>query len=431
MSPDLNHEKQRIFYGWYIIGAAFLILFFNAGARFSIGVIFKPLITEFGWSRTSISFAVMVNMAVFALSLTVIGKTYDRFGPKWVIIVSTLILAAGFVFISFVTSFWQFLLFFGFIAAIGTGGTSVPIFSALTSKWFEKKRGLAISLALAGNSMGQFVLVPLLTKLVTDIGWRASFFWIALIMLLVNIALTLLVIKGDPHDLGKMPYGSKEDNEIYEPGFTTYSGFNNQDLNLVDAMRTPSFWFYTIVMLICGSGDFLVTTHLIPFVTDYGVSPTTAGNMLALFGLMSLVGMMVAGPASDRIGNKIPLIITFLIRVLLFVMIINVKNTAGFYIFSLFFGFTFLITAPLTPNLIGRLYGITHVGILSGFITTIHHLAGGVWAYAGGALFDYTGSYQQAFYLSAVMAAVATLCCILIKEKRYEKVNPDPPMGMI
>jgi predicted MFS family arabinose efflux permease len=292
----------------------------------------------------------------------------------------------------------------------------------LTSKWFVEKRGLAISLALAGASIGQFVLVPIFTELVMDIGWRASFFWIALIMLVVNTTLTLMVIKGDPHDLGKRPYGYRENNAIDDTIDTPYTGINMNDLNLFDAMRTPSFWFYSTVMMICGSGDFFVTTHLIPFVTDYGISPTTGGHLLALFGLMSLVGMLIAGPTSDRIGNKIPLVITYLIRVLILVMIINVKNTVSFYIFSLLFGFTFLITAPLTPTLIGRLYGITHVGILSGFITTIHHMAGGVWAFVGGKLFDYSGSYQSVFYLSAIMAGIATLCSMLINEKRHEKI---------
>ncbi|NQU15534.1 MAG: MFS transporter, partial [Desulfobacteraceae bacterium] len=85
----------------------------------------------------------------------------------------------------------------------------------------------------------------------------------------------------------------------------------------------------------------------------------------------------------------------------------------------LFFGFTFLITAPLTTTLVGRLYGFSHVGILSGFIATIHHLGGGIWAYAGGVIFDETGSYKLAFILSAFMALAAILCTVLIKEKRH------------
>jgi predicted MFS family arabinose efflux permease len=185
-------------------------------------------------------------------------------------------------------------------------------------------------------------------------------------------------------------------------------------------MRTSSFWFFLIVMCICGSGDFLVATHLIPLVTDYGVSPTTGGHMLAWYGLMSLAGILVAGPASDVVGTKVPIVLTFLLRVFIFLLILKYQNFTSFYIFALAFGFTHLITAPLTPILVGRLYGLSHVGLIAGFITTIHHLAGGFWAYMGGVIFDRTGSYRLAFILSTIMALVAFFSSMLITERRHQ-----------
>jgi len=190
-------------------------------------------------------------------------------------------------------------------------------------------------------------------------------------------------------------------------------------LNLKQAMKTYSFWLFLAFMFICGGGDFLIVTHLVPFVTDYGVSPTTAANMLALFGLMSLGGILIAGPASDIIGNKIPIAASFALRLLLFMMILKYRNLISFHIFAAGFGFTFLITAPLTATLAGRLYGFANVGLISGFITTIHHLSGGFWAYIGGLLFDKTGSYQIIFILSAVLAVIAMICTKALKEKRH------------
>jgi len=184
-------------------------------------------------------------------------------------------------------------------------------------------------------------------------------------------------------------------------------------------MHTRSFWLFLIVMFICGSGDFLVSTHLIPFLTDHGVSSITAGNMFAWFGLMSLAGILAAGPVSDLIGNKIPIVFTFVLRFLLFLLILKYQNLGSFYGFALAFGFTVLITAPLTPTLIGRLYGFTHLGLMAGFITTVHHLGGGFWAYLGGVVFDQTGSYRLAFILSAIMAIVAVLCTLFIVERRH------------
>lgn len=418
-SPDTPGPGSKIFYGWFILTSSFFILFFNSGARHTIGIMFKPMISEFGWNRSAISLAFFINMTLYAVCLTVVGRLYDRYGPKWVIIISTLLLAMGYMGVSCINTLGQFFFFYGIIAALGLGGTSVPIFAALTSKWFIKGRGLAISLALCGGCLGQFALVPVFNAFVLGYGWRISHIWIALIMLCVNIPLALLVIKGDPDDMDLKPYGFESEDEILSQEGQGLSGAVDRDLGLREAMGTRSFWLYLIVMFVCGSGDFLITTHLIPFVTDHGISAVTAANMLAWFGFMGMVGILVAGPASDRIGNKVPISLTFVLRVILFLLILKYRNLTSFYIFSLGFGFTFLITAPLTPTLVGRLYGLSHVGIITGFITTIHHLGGGFWAYMGGMIFDRTNSYHLAFVLSAFMAAIAVLCSIFIKEERH------------
>lgn len=400
-------QKPGIYFGYYILVASFVILFFNSGARFSIGVVFKPMIAEFGWDRGSISLAVFINMAAFALSLTVVGRLYDRFGPKWVIIISTFFLSGGYGLIALMDSLWQFLLFYGVIAAVGTGGTSATLIATLTSKWFQRGRGLAISLALSGHCLGQFILVPLFEVLVRQYNWRILYAGLGLLMAAINIVIALFVIKGDPEDFG------------LEPLDQASARTSPQDLGLREAMGTYSFWLFLITMFVCGAGDFLITTHFIPFATDCHIPSSTASQMLGWFGLMSLAGILIAGPASDRIGNKIPIALTFGLRVLLFLLILKYQNLFSLYLFGLLFGFTFLITAPLTTTLIGRLYGWTHVGLISGFITTIHHLAGGFWVYLGGLIFDRTGSYQLIFIFSLIMALVAVLCSLWIKEERH------------
>ena len=414
-----NATSSRIFYGWYVLAACFLLLFFQSGARFSFGIMFKPMMTELGWNRASISSVFFLNMVFFALALSVGGKLYDRYGPRWVIFVSTVLLAGGFMCTALVRSMWQFYFFYGILTATGIGGASVPLIASLMSKWFEKRRGLAISLALSGTCLGQFILVPIFNQLVLNYSWRISYMLIGLIMLVVNTVLAFAVIRGNPADLGFEPYGHKNTNGAGNRESAAVSPVHDRDLNLPQAMKTLSFWLFLLFMLICGSGDFLVATHLVPFVTDYGVSATSAANMLALYGLMSLGGILVAGPISDLIGNKIPIALTFVFRVFLFVLILKYRTPLSFYIFAAGFGFTWLVTAPLTTTLVGRLYGFAHVGMISGFITTVHHLGGGFWAYMGGLLFDKTGSYQTVFIFSTVLAAIAAIFTMAIKEKKH------------
>lgn len=421
-SKETTH-KFHIFYGWYILAACFVILFLTTGVRYTIGVVFKPLITEFGWDRGLVSLGFFINMTIYSFSIIIAGRAYDRYGPKWVIIISNVFLSTGFMSLAFIGSFRGFFIFYGIVAALGMGGTTVPLFAVLTSKWFEKGRGLAVSLGLTGSCVGQFVLVPIFTILVLRYGWRISYFFIGLVMLIIITTLAFLVIKGDPHDLGLKPWGHTNEVKLRKEGDKKPAALESRDLCLKDAMKTYSFWLFVAFMFICGSGDFMVTTHLIPMVTDYNIPPTTAGNMLAWLGLMSLPGILIAGPLSDKIGTKIPIFLTFLLRFVLFILILKYQNLVSFYIFACAFGFTLLITAPLNAILVGKLYGFSHIGLISGFITTIHHLGGGFLAYVAGEVFDRTGNYRLIFILSAVMVLIAALCTVLIKERRHQVLD--------
>ena len=418
ITPIHTSRKFQIFYGWYVLAASFVILFLTTGAAFSIGVMFKPFMAEFGWNRSSISIGIFINMVMYALSLIVAGRAYDRYGPKWVIVISALLISAGYMSISVIDSIWQFGIFYGILVGSGMGGTSIPLMGALLTKWFEKRRGLAVSLGIAGGCIGQFVMVPLLTMSVLKYGWRISYFCIGLVMLVVIVGLGLFVIKGDPEDLGIEPFGQKSGEKLTGLKKQDFHESHPQDLRLMQAAKSYPFWLFLAFMFICGSGDFLVTTHLIPYVTDHDVSSIAAGNMLAWLGLLSLGGILVAGPLSDLIGSKIPIALTFVLRFLLFLLILKYQNLASFYIFSWTFGFTLMVTAPLTPILVGKLYGFSHVGLISGFVITVHHLGGGFWSYMGGVIFDRTGSYWLAFVLSALMALVAVFCTISVREKR-------------
>ncbi|MBW1721484.1 MAG: MFS transporter [Deltaproteobacteria bacterium] len=424
VSPLASNTRSPLFFGWYVLAACFVILFLTSGARFTIGVVFKPLMAEFGWDRSAVSLAFFANMTVFALSLLVTGRAYDRYGPRWVIAFSAVLLTSGFMGLALVERFWQFFLLYGVLAAVGMGGTTVPLVAALLSKWFHRHRGLAVSLGLAGSCLGQFILVPAFTGLVLRYGWRCSYFVLGLLMLVVILGLALFVIKGDPQGLGLKPWGYVEGgaSEAGDDSRSAEAGL--PDLGLRQAMRTRSFWLFVFVMFVCGGGDFLVTTHLIPMVTDYGISPAVAGNMLGWLGLLSLAGILVAGPLSDRIGTKIPIALTFLLRTFLFLLLLRFHTGAGFYFFSGAFGFTLLITAPLNAILVGRLFGFSNLGLISGFITTIHHIGGGFWAFMGGVIFDRTGSYHPAFIISAALSLMAFLCALLIREEKHRLPSP-------
>ena len=194
----MSATRPTVNYGWYITAASFVILFVNSGARMMAGVFEKPVVAEFGWTRGEFSAVIFVNTAVFAVSIAVAGRLYDRFGPDRVILVSSLLFSGGLMLTSTMTGLWQFVVFFGLICGAGLGGFSAPIFGAIVSRWFLRVRGTAVSLAMAGTSLGQFVLVPVFSRFYLHEGWRSTMLWTGLIALVVNAALVFLVLRGDP-----------------------------------------------------------------------------------------------------------------------------------------------------------------------------------------------------------------------------------------
>lgn len=415
-----KRATSPIFYGWYVLLSAFLILFFVQGARTVIGVMFKPVIAELSLSRSTLSLAAFINMAFFASTLTLIGKYYDRYGAKRVLMISSVFLALGYIGIARVHSIWSFVILYGILAALGFGGTSVALFAALISKWFSRYRGMAISMAIAGGCLGQFVLVPLASHSVAVLGWRISFAIIGAALLGVNLPLIHFLIKEKPEDLDLKPYGLHTIQRHNPDAWISAADTQQLDAGLRDAMRTWSFWLFLTDMFICGGGDYLVITHFIPMATDSGISALTAGRMLGLAGFFSFIGVLAAGPAVDRWGNKKPIMATFLLRVIVFLMICKYQTLLSYYIFSATFGFTMLITAPITTTLVGRLYGFTYVGVITGFITTVHHFSGGLWAWLGGVIYDRFGSYQLAFLISSLLALIAFGCAMLIREEKHK-----------
>ncbi|HVN25975.1 MAG TPA: MFS transporter [Syntrophorhabdales bacterium] len=419
MVANRTSKRTSIYYGWYIVAASFLILFSNSGAMYTFGVVFKPIAAEFGWGRGPVSLVFFINMVVFALTIAVTGRLYDRHGPKQVILVCTTFVSVGLVLTSLITSFWQFLLFYGILVAVGFGGSSIPLVSAMTSTWFVKRRGLAVSLAVAGFSLGQFVIVPAFTCFAQRYGWRISYAAMGVAIFIVNFLLAFFVIKGgNPSAFGLTPFGSETDRGT-RANVDTSRNAPARDLRPVEVLRTRSYWLFLFVMFACGCLDFVVTTHIVPFATDSGVSSATASNMLAWYGLLSLAGILIAGPAADKVGIKIPVALAFLLRLLFFLLILTHTSETSIYIFAIGNGFTALVTAPLNPLLIGRLYGMSHLGLLAGVVTTVHHFGGGFWAFAGGMIYDRTGSYRAVFWLSAGLAALAVLCAALIRERRH------------
>jgi predicted MFS family arabinose efflux permease len=178
-------------------------------------------------------------------------------------------------------------------------------------------------------------------------------------------------------------------------------------LNLREASRTRQFWLLLTVYAICGFDDFFVSTHVVAFAQDRGVDAFLAGNLLALMGLTGLIGVVAGGAFSDRFGPIWPTVFAFGARVVVFALILVDQSPLSVAIFALVFGLTFMVTAPLTVVFVKESFGSRHLGALTGLITMVHQIFGGLGAYLGAAVFDANGSYNTAFVIMGVVSLIA------------------------
>ena len=376
-----------------VLGAGFFVLFIGGGARFAIGLTLRSVVEEFGWTRSDLGMAVALFQIVSAVCLYVAGRLADRTSPRLVLGGGLAVAGAGIGLMTLMAAPWHALILYGVVFAVGNGTASIIPVSVMVTRAFPRRTGLANAVVSSGMSVGQLVVISVLTAVLVVIGWRSVFLWLG-IAHLVLVPLLLLAIPATGGRRGGQTVPSAAGVDIRQ------------------AASTRQFWLLLGVYALCGLDDFFVTTHVVAFGQDRGLDAFLAGNLLALMGLTGLVGVVVSGTWSDRSGPVGPTAASFIARLAVFALILVDQSTVSVTIFALVFGATFLATAPLTVIFVAQSFGAKHLGALTGLIIMVHNMFGGIGAYLGAAAFDRLGGYDLAFAVmlsSNVLALVLTL----------------------
>jgi predicted MFS family arabinose efflux permease len=247
-------------------------------------------------------------------------------------------------------------------------------------------------------SVGQLVVIAALTAVLTMVPWPSVFLWLGLAHLVLLPFLIAAIPKGEPAS-GRAAQATA-------------------GLDIAQAARTRQFWLLLVVYAICGFNDFFVTTHVVAFAQDRGAGTILAGNLLALMGLTGLVGVVAAGYLSDRAGPVWPTALAFAARIAVFGLIMIDQSEVSVAVFALVFGVTFLVTAPLTVIFVQQSFGMRHLGALTGLITMVHQICGGLGAYLGAAVFDATHRYDEAFAIMLISSIAALVLTLMLKRPK-------------
>jgi len=302
----------------------------------------------------------------------------------------------------FIQSPWHAFALYGVVFALGSAATSITPIAVMLNRWYPERAGMANSIAISGMGVGQLLIISVLSAQLMDLGWRGAYVGLGIVMALCVLPLVLFSGRGQPGTLPSTVADRHPRAALAEAGSSA-----PEQGALARVLRDRRWWAVALLYGICGFQDFLVATHIVAFALDDGISGLTAGNMLAFMGLAGLFGVLATGALNDRFGPRVPTAICFVIRIGLFGVVLVSRESTVIVGVALAYGLTFWITAPLTVIYARALAGVAILGTLTGLITMIHHVSGGMGAFVGARIFDVNGSYDQAMWLMLALSVIA------------------------
>jgi MFS family permease len=391
--------KSAPFYGWVVVGAGFSVLFMAYGAQFSFGVFFSALLEEFGWSRGALSGAFALYAFGYSGLAVVSGRLTDRWGPRAVIATGGFFLGAGWLAMSATSAIWHPYVFYGVVAAIGMSTANVPC-TATVARWFVRRRGLATGLTSAGGSFGAFCLPPIAQLLVSAVGWRRAYVIFGA-AILVTLNLLAPLMKRDPEGLGLTPDGDRR-----APRGDASSP-RGSDYTIRQAMRTRAFWVLFALFAATWIPIFAPLVHLVPLARGLGVDPLVAATLVSALGMAGIVGRLVMGVLSDRIGRRPAIGIGLVLQILAFLGLAAAGALPGLYAASIAFGFSYGAVASLFPAIVADFFGRERAGSLVGLLFAMSGSMTALGPLGAGFIYDRTGGYGPAWAASAALNVVA------------------------
>jgi len=407
---SLNWKLSKIFYGWWVVGACLLITLLLSGfVSFGFTAFFEPIVNEFGWSYTQISLAASLRGMEVGILAPLIGLVVDRWGPRRLLFVGTLIIGLGLIFLSRITSLGMFYWAFA-VVAIGTSACSPTVVMTAAANWFRRKIGIATAIAGCGFALGS-LLVPAVVRLIDILDWHTAIFILGVCMWVIGVPVSLLV-RHRPEQYGYLPDGEQRSTVIPHEG-TVPSQTYEVDIGVKQAVNSRAFWHIGLGMALVVLPVSAVITHVMPYLSSVGIARMTASLVATATPLVSIIGRFTSGWLGDRFNKK--LVVTGFIAPMCFgLLFLRYASSEVMWVlvpFIILFGIGWGGTGTLRPALLREYFGRRSFGTILGFtmgMTAVGTVIGPLFA---GWVFDNWGSYHVAWivFASIIVAAFITM----------------------
>ncbi|HET7736303.1 MAG TPA: MFS transporter [Nocardioidaceae bacterium] len=428
------HQPVRIHRAWFVAAVTLGALVAAAGFRSSTGALLEPLESEFGWSRTTTSGAVSLNLVVYGLTAPFAAALMERFGVRRVVAGALALVATGAGLTLVMTEAWQLWLLWGLPIGLGTGAMALVFGAIVANRWFESHRGLVTGIFSAASSTGQLVFLPSIAALAAGPGWRWAAGLVAVFALLL-VPVVLLVMRDRPSSVGLVPYGA--DPSYVDPPRSVQSPARLALTTLRDASRRRTFWVLFITFWICGwSTNGLIGTHFIPAAHDHGMPQTTSAMLLALIGVFDIIGTIASGWLTDRVDSRYLLFGYYFFRglsLLAVPVLLGPHVQPSLFLFIVFYGLDWVATVPPTVALCRVHFGLERSGVVFGWVFAAHMVGAGVAASYAGWIRESLGDYYWAWMTAGGMCVLAAFLCLSIpraplpEEHAWESVAEEVP----
>jgi MFS family permease len=388
--------------GWLVVLAAYCgaMVGFGSLLVFSFSIFLKPLSGAFGWSRESVSAAFGLAALSIAVCSPPLGHLLDRYGPRRVILPCMAIFGVAFASVGLLTPHLLHLYaIFVLMGVVGNGTTQMG-YSRAVSTWFDKRRGLALALMLAGVGTGSIIFPPLAQALIAAYGWRVAYFVLGVVVLLLGIPLTALFVRERPHETVRA--------QTTLPGATVSEG-----------LRSPAFWILIATLFLSSVSMNGSITHLSALLTDRGVTAANAALAASMLGLASFLGRLVTGFLLDRFfGPRVGFCLCALSAGGILLLARAGSSLPGIAA-AMLIGLGVGAEANLTPYLLTRYFGLRAFSTLYGFTWTAYAMAGAIGPVLMGKAFDVTGSYASLLMILSVTTLAAAVLLLLLPAYRW------------
>jgi sugar phosphate permease len=418
----------RLHRAWIVAAVAFVALVGAGSFRAAPSILIDPLHDEFGWSRATVSAAVMVNLVLYGLTAPFAAALMERFGMRVVVANALTLVALGSGLTIFMREPWQLVACWGVLVGLGTGSMALAFVATVTNRWFVARRGLVTGVLTAGSAAGQLVFLPLLAWLSEEHSWKAVSLTVSIAALAV-VPLVVLFLRNHPADVGTTAYGAGAASRPPAGASpTNRSAAGRAVTALRDAARTRPFWLLAGTFAICGaSTNGLLGTHFIPAAHDHGMAKTTAAGLLALVGIFDIVGTVCSGWLTDRFDSRLLLTAYYGLRgisLVMLPMLFDDRIAPPMLFFIVFYGLDWVATVPPTVALCRQHYAADGP-IVFGWVLASHQVGAGIVALLAGVARDQLGSYDLAWFVAGGLCAAAAAMSFVIGDRgRPVRVEP-------